>query len=307
MHHHIAFFGSSAYVLPLLDTLKGVGGLKIIITRPDKPVGRKQAILPSPPKQWAMQNNYPFFTPEQLSNDKEGVLAQFATHNINLCIVADYGQLIPSGIFDYPHFKTVNIHFSRLPDLRGPSPIQWTLLRGDTTAWISYFLLQKDLDTGPILFQKEFPLTGEETTGSLYTDLFKEAANNLSNVINRYTKGKIIPKIQDHTKATFCRRLTRDDGYVAWKTLENAIKGKEEYDLSKRFFDNSEFRIPNSELIARMTRAFSPWPGVWTILRSKGTRLKILKAHAKDGRLVVDIVQPEGKQEITWEQFKRVK
>lgn len=325
-----AFFGSSSYTLPILETLKKHTDFRLIITRSDKPEGRKKIITSPPPKIWGQKQSIEVITPESLTREREMVLSALERHHINVAIVADYGLLIPKDIFEKPRWKTLNIHFSKLPDLRGPSPVQWTILRGDTNAWISIFPIEEDLDTGPILSQKEYPLKGTETTGELYTSLFEFASTFLPEVLLDYTTGKITPREQDHTKATFCRHLTREDGCIDWETLQKAMRGEEEYDLEKRFFPEDQrhsdlpdgreesrrdpsaqhksFRmtsmskISNSIFIERMTRAFSPWPGVWTKvgIKNQESRIKILKAHLDGNKLVLDQVQLEGKKPESW-------
>ena len=209
----IIFFGSSQYCLPILNVLINNFNLKGIITASDKQVGRKQILSPSPVKQFALSHNLQYFTP----SDKNQLLTLYNklnSLNIDLFVVADYGMIIPEKIFSLPRHKTINIHFSRLPEYRGPSPVQYTILNGEKSAWISFMLMAKDLDTGDILKQIEFSLQGNETSGSLYTDLFNIAADNLVGVINDYIKGELKPIPQDHTKATFTKMFNKEDGYI---------------------------------------------------------------------------------------------
>src|SRR3989344_5076200 len=140
----VIFFGTSNYCLPVLDALKQNFDLKMVVTRPDKPVGRKKILTPSATKLWAQKNNIPVATS----------LTNLEMTDLDLGIVADFGSIIPGEIFNKPKLGTFNIHFSKLPDLRGASPIQSTLLRGDTTAWVTIFKLEATLDTGPFLWQK---------------------------------------------------------------------------------------------------------------------------------------------------------
>ncbi len=227
--------------------------------------------------------------------------------NLDLAIVADYGLIIPKEIFEIPKYKTLNIHFSKLPKYRGPSPVQYTILNGDRSAWISYILISEKMDTGDILLQEEFPLTGKETTGDLYQKLFVIASQKLPEVINNYVSDKITPKKQDDKMATYTKLLTRDDGFIPFPILKEAINGKTPIQIE------------------RALRAFSPWPGLYTNVTIKqfnnlpagkagetiSKRLKILKLHldqtTKDQRpttrIIIDLVQLEGKKPVSWKQF----
>ncbi len=311
---HTAFFGSSSYVLPVLETLKIHTDLRLVVTRPDQP--GKRALYPSHPKHWAIKNKIRLQTPEELIQTAPSIKQLIAEEKIDVNIVADYGLVIPKEIFSWPKFKTINIHFSKLPDLRGPSPIQWTILRGDASAWISFFLIEEDVDTGPLIWQEEYPLTGKETSTQLYQLLFQKAAEILPAVLEKYTSAKITPQPQDHSQATFSSRLSRNDGFIPPMIVKSLMQGKT-VKKGELVLKNLQSKIINSDLIERAVRAFTPWPGIWTTLsfvsksydRKKKIqlkrRLKILKAHVEGKMFILDQVQLEGKKRVSWEEFKR--
>jgi len=248
----VVFFGTSKYCLPILDALKNNFDLMEVVVMPDRPVGRKKIMAPCATKTWAIENNVPFS--ETLDTD------------CDFGVVADYGRIIKPEVFSKPRLGLFNIHFSKLPDLRGASPVQTTLLRGDTTAWITIIKINEGLDTGPILWQKEYPISPDDTTETLYTRLFKDVAKEIP-IIN--FEGKLIE--QDHTKATFCKMLTREDGFIDYKYISDPQ-------------NYNKFR------------AYTPWPGIWSI--KDGKRMKILKCHlgSKGDGLILDLVQFEGKK-----------
>lgn len=309
-----AFFGSSSYVIPILEALRTSTDLRLIVTQPDKPQGRKHLLTPSPPQVWALAHNIEVLKPNYLPAEKDQVMQALKKHSINLAVVADYGQLIPRDIFDLPKWKTLNIHFSKLPDLRGASPVQWTILRGDKEAWITFFLIAEELDAGQILFQHCVPLDGRETTEQLYIRLFQVTSNLLPEVLKKYSSNQLTPWQQDSSKATFTRRLTRIDGFVTLEVLQFALTGKSHPHFKPDFIPTSNFHPsadgPTPRIIQRMLQAFTPWPGVWTLIRIKNSessikelRLKLLKIHIEEPRLVIDEVQLEGKNPTTWKEF----
>lgn len=262
----IIFFGASKYCLPVLEALRPY--LKLVIVTTDKPAGRNQTLTPCATKVWAQQNGFPF----QETAPPDG--------KFDLGVVADYGRILPEEEFNLPKLGTFNIHFSKLPDLRGASPVQQTILRGDATAWITVFKLERTLDTGPILDQREFPIFPDDTAELLYTRLFAEAAKYLPKLLQNYqlriSQGEkesdiLIP--QDHAKATYCQKLTKQDGFVSWEQLQNPA-------LHPQIFTRY--------------RAVTPWPGLWTIKEEK--RVKILKCRLENHRLVLDKIQFEGKK-----------
>jgi methionyl-tRNA formyltransferase len=251
--------------------------LGLVVTRPDQPVGRAQVLTPSDTKLFAQEFHIPVTSPLTLKKDmpeRVDLEKKLIEIKPDLAIVCDYGLIIPEGIFKIPRIGTFNIHFSRLPEFRGPSPVQATLLRGDPTAWITIFKLtnppelEVKMDSGPILWQKEYPIKIDDTTQSLYTRLFEEVAKEIP-IIN--FEGKLTE--QDHSKATFTKFLTREDGFVEFSHL-----------LELKTY--SQFQ------------ACYPWPGIWTLRQAQGEppkRMKILKCHPGEGKLVIDEIQFEGK------------
>lgn len=312
----IIFFGSSEYCLPILKALNNNFQLIGAVTKPDSPIGRKQISTP-----------VQFFTPKDTSALSE-IKEQLKNLQPDIAVVADFGLIIPKEIFEIPKYKTLNIHFSRLPKLRGASPVQYTILLGEKSAWISVIIMNEGMDTGDIIWQKEYPLTGNETTESLYKKLFNNISLELPEVINQYAGNKLIPKKQNHSEATYTRALTRSDGFVPFEMIIDATHGKarEIRDYIDKFINknfivslpNCHTRLPARQVVTfieRAIRAFSPWPGVWTIVgirdqelgtRNEEKRLKILKSHIDidENLLVLDLVQLEGKKPVTWKQLR---
>ncbi len=323
---HTIFFGSSEYCLPVLESLQKNFKLTAIITRPDKEIGRNKILTPTPPKKFGLSHNIPVLTPKTAFEISK-LIPELKKFSPDLSIVADYGLMIPDEVISLPKIDTLNIHFSRLPKYRGPSPVQYTILNGEKSTWISIIKLVKKLDAGEIIYQKEISLSGDETTGSLYKKLFNIASVDLGSVLSDFALNRIKPIKQDESEATYTRKITKEDGFIPWEILTSAMGESKQMkpnidswpliklipELSAK--DGSAFGGD----IERALRAFTPWPGLWTeiILREipgiKGPkfressipkkRLKILKAHFENEKLVIDEVQLEGKNPVSWIQF----
>lgn len=275
----VLFFGSSDYCLPVVETLYQHFQLIGVVTQPN---------LSSPIKQFALSHNIQCLIPK---GKEELLLLKKKLEEVkpDLAIVADYGIIIPNEIFTFPRFKTLNIHFSNLPKYRGPSPVQYTILYGEKNACISVIIMDEGLDTGNIVYSKEVLLYDNETTESLYKKLFNNISLELPEVISQYAQNKLIPRRQDHKKATYTKLLTREDGFISSRLLDLAMQGKK------------------ASSIERALRAFTPWPGLWTIIQvhpNQPRRLKILAAHIEGNKLTLDQVQLEGKNPVTWKQFR---
>ncbi len=325
---NIAFFSSSALAIPLLNKLNEDFAVKLVITNPDKPIGRKQTLTPSALKTWAIKNKVDFLTPTTLKSftprsptkrDEVGpnflsVVEQIKALNIDLAIVIDYGLLIPKTIFTAPPLQTINLHFSLLPKYRGPNPDSFVILNGEKRTGISFVLIDEGFDTGDILAQKEVEVLPTETAGELHQRLYQETEKLSAYIINSWAKWYLDkkntqspitnhqpqlflpPKKQNNNSATYTKKLSREDGFIEWKKLLNA---------STKLFN--------------FYRALSPWPGIWTLLRQdfhlrqdyggqiggQAKRLKILKSHLEKEKFVIDEVQLEGKKPTSWELFKK--
>ena len=263
---HIVFFGTPDYVLPVLKTLYKYHDIVAVVTRPPRPTGRKQILVFSPVDNWAHKHKIP-------------VIFDFnEIPRADLGIVAAYGRIIPGFVICNFKFGILNVHPSLLPKYRGASPIQTAIAEEETQTGATIIKMDDKVDHGPIIAQFKDELTPEDTLETVRKRLFERSAQVLIDLIPNYLKGKIKPKEQNHKEATYTKILKKEDGFV------NLIKD-----------DPLE--------IERKLRAYAPWPGIWTRLKNQ-KRLKILKAHLKNSELVIDEVQLEGKDPVSWKQFR---
>lgn len=205
--------------------------------------------------------------------------------------LASFGTIVPKEILSFPKKGVLNIHPSLLPKYRGPSPVQAAILAGDKQTGVTIIKLDEKIDHGPVVAQFAEDIRPNDTAKSLYQRLFAQGIEVLKTILPAYLKGQIETKPQNHRLATYTKKLTRDDGKIDWQNSA---------DYNERFI-----------------RAMSPWPGAWTFVKlvhlrdepqaqhqlRKTKRLKILKAHLKNKKLVLDTVQLEGKKPVTFKQF----
>jgi len=281
----IIFIGTAEFGIPSLEKLIAKNyQILAVVTSVDKKIGRKQILTSSPIKQAADKWQVPVLQLEKIRNFK----LEISNLQPDLIIVVAYGQILPKSILDLPKFGCINIHPSLLPKYRGPSPIQTAILNGDLETGTTLMLMDEQIDHGPIISQKKTAILEDETGQTLHNKLAELSADLLIETLPDILADKINPKAQNDKKATYTKILTRDDG---------------ELDFSKK-----------AQELERQIRAFYPWPGTWIMLNDK--RLKILKAevaNSSDHRafatsenyLLPEIVQPEGKRKMSWEDFLR--
>ena len=212
----LAYFGSPDFSAKFLEKLlidisiKRLIEVKLVITQPDRPVGRKQILTPTPVKQVALKYGLKVL---EIGNFL-GKLDQLEIRNLDLCLIYFYGQIIPKDILLLPKYGFWNIHFSLLPKYRGPAPAVWSLINGDTKTGVSLVQTDEKLDHGDLIAQKEVGINPQETKIALEErldnisyDLFKKEAKNLLD-------GKINLTPQNHELSTYAGFPTKQDGYI---------------------------------------------------------------------------------------------
>lgn len=281
-----AFFGTGALAESVLAALVRNGHVpKLIITKPDAPQGRHMQLTAPYIKTWAEMKGISVLQPIKLDAE---FCRKLSTVDCQLFIVASYGKIIPENILSIPRKGTLNVHPSLLPLYRGPSPIQSALLDGAMTMGLSIMRLDNEMDHGPILTQTSFAIDEQATAGTLEVTCGQLGGDLLAEVIPHYLDGTLIPKEQDHSKATICKKIEKELGLI---TLET-----------------------RADVVQRKFRALSPWPGLYFFIKhhDKNLRVKItmvdLSLIGSETLVAGDVIQkviPEGKKEIDWESFKR--
>ncbi len=250
----VLFMGTPDFAVPSLRALteQANAGLAVagVVTRPDKPVGRKQQVVFSPVKQFALEHDIPVYQPGPLRRPE--ALALLRDLAPDLIVVAAFGQILPPEVLALPLHGCLNVHASLLPRWQGASPINAAILAGDAETGVTIMLMDAGLDTGPALARRATPIGADETAGELSDRLALLGAELLVETIPRWLAGIITLEPQDESRATMTRLLQKSDGRLDWQR-------------------------PADEL-ARQVRAYTPWPGAFTTW--EGRTLKVLRARA---------------------------
>jgi methionyl-tRNA formyltransferase len=267
----IIFAGSDNFSLTILEILSKTYLPIAIITESDRPAGRGKKIISTPIKVWAEKKNIPVFTPAHISD----IQTDLTKVEPDLIIVASFGQIIPKNILSIPKKGCLNVHPSLLPKYRGSSPITAQILAEEKKTGVTIIQLDEQIDHGPVVAQESIALDPQETQQSLTTKLTCLGGEKLIEIIESYLSNQIKLKEQNHAKAAYTKKLRKEDGLINWQE--------------------------KPELIERKIRAFNPWPGTFTF--AGGQRLKILTAHLDQGKLIPDLVQPEGKRPMKFTEY----
>ena len=253
----IIFVGTPEYGAIVLQGLVRNGYKPVlVVTAPDKPVGRKQIITPPPVKVIAQKYKIPVEQDEK----EDKVLFDYLKFKIknlkpDLGIVAAYGHIIPQEILTIPKYGFVNVHPSLLPRWRGSSPVQYTILEGDEKTGVTIIEMTDKVDAGPVIAQEEIKIEGNETYEILHNKLAGLGADLLLETIPKWLSSEIKPNPQNEVKATYAKILKKENGKINWEKPAEALE--------------------------REIRAFYPWPGSYAIWENHGllTKIKILKSR----------------------------
>ncbi len=259
---------------PILNYLNRNFNLKLVVTAPPKKTGRGQINkTDNRIASLAKKLSIPLLRPNKLDDQACGKINQAKPDFI---IVFAYGKIIPLDKIKTD--EILNIHPSLLPKLRGPAPIRYAILEGLEKTGISLMKIDQEIDHGPVIDQIEINMDNDENYYSLREKVSKKALELVKKNLKPYLEAKIKAKPQDHSQATFSKWIKKEDGLIDWD------------------------RSP--EEIERKIRAFNPWPGSYTKLKD-GKILKIYSAEIKNNKLKLGEVQLEGRNKISFKDFKR--
>jgi methionyl-tRNA formyltransferase len=268
---NVVFFGSSTYVIPIIEVLRKNFDLALVLTTERN----TNDAVPN----YCINNKIQYLSVSSLKDPL--ISSRLSFISTPIAVLADFGLIIPEEILNLFPKGIINLHPSLLPKYRGPTPVQNAILNGDKTTGISIMKLDDKVDHGPILRQEKEEILDTDTAESLYKRLFEKGAYLLPKTIGLYLGEKLIPVAQNHKLAIFTTPLTRQSGYVEISKIKDQI---------------SKIKLD------RMIKAYYPWPGVWfkTPLRQGSggqAKLKIIKL-LPFGRL-----QVEGKKPMSYKDF----
>jgi methionyl-tRNA formyltransferase len=255
----LIFCGTPSFAVPTFEALLAAGHeIALVVSQPDRPVGRAQQLTVPPVKQAALAAGITVAQPEKIRSNAEfrGQLESIALEAI---VVVAYGRIIPPWMLALPKFGCINLHGSLLPKYRGAAPIQWAVAMGDAFTGNSTMLLEEGLDTGPILLQQTVEIGPDQTAVELFDILAHAGAPLVVETLKGLADGTVKPELQNHEGATFAPLLDREDGRM-------------------------DFSARDARELYNRWRGFQPWPGAFTLL--DGKKLIVHRMAVEEGASV---------------------
>ncbi|MEN8727697.1 MAG: methionyl-tRNA formyltransferase [Sulfurovum sp.] len=256
MKYKIVYMGTPHYAKEILNTLIEAEDMEVslVLTQPDRPVGRKKVLTPPPVKLLALEHHIKILQPNRLSD--EGIEEAIKDVKPDFIVVAAFGQILPKSILEIA--PCINLHASLLPQYRGASPVQQSLLNGDEKTGVTSMLMEEGLDTGPMLEKVEFIIPSDMRLHALMAQLTSDACTLTLSTIRNYDN--ITAQAQNEDQATLCKKIKKSDGEVDFE---------------------------DANLIYNKYRTFEGWPGIFTADGTKFDGINIVDTTSKNSVLEI--------------------
>ena len=286
MNIKIVYMGTPEFsVGPLREIIKDYD-VEMVVTQPDKEVGRKRILTPSKVKEFALENNIKVFQPTKIREDYQEII----DIKPDLIVTCAYGQIIPKELIDFPKYGCINIHASLLPEYRGGAPIHHAVMDGKSKTGITIMYMNEKMDEGDILYQEEIDILDTDNTSIMFDKLSKLGSSMIREFIPKLINGEITPIKQDNSKATYAYNISKEDEKIDFNNITldiyNKIRGLSEIPGSYAFLDNKRVKIFNSRIGTKTTGSIGEIVGIY----EDG-----IGVRTKDSEIILTDIQVEGK------------
>lgn len=297
----IIFMGTPDFAVPVLQKLIADPSISIeaVVTQPDRKVGRKHILTPTPVKKAAVAADLNVLQPEKLRTSEE--LEKLINMDVDLLITAAYGQILPNSLLEAPRLGAINVHASLLPKLRGGAPIHYALIEGHKEAGVTIMYMAEKLDAGDMLSQSAIPIEEEDNVGTLFEKLSIVGADLLVETLPAILDGSIVAVPQNEAEVTFARNISREQERIDWnksaRAIFNHVRGMNPFPSSFTTFEGGNWKI--WEVVESFEETTAP---AGTIVSVDQT----IRVAAGDGKTVdIKVFQPAGKQRMTTSDYLR--
>lgn len=287
----LIFMGTPDFAVPSLERLIADGHtVSLVVTQPDKPVGRKQIMTPPAVKVCALAHEIEVYQPTSMRTEES--YARLAQEKADAIIVVAYGKILPKSILELTPGGCINVHGSLLPRYRGAAPVQWAVLNGDAEAGVTTMLLDEGVDTGDMLLTFSRPLDDTITGGELFDLLAQDGANLLSHTLDELQAGTLTPTPQPTEGACYASMLDKSMCPLDWnkpaRVLHNQVRGMNPWPVATCRVDGKVMKV----FVSRVGEATDAAPGI--VVSNQP-----LAIACGDGvTLILDEIQAEGSRRM---------
>ncbi len=298
MDKKIIFMGTPIFAAQILEDLLSNGyKIDLVVSQPDKKVGRKQIVTPTPVKEVALKHDIPVFQPIKIREDFGPIIEL----KPDLIITAAYGQIVPDEVLNAPTIECINVHGSLLPKYRGGAPIHYSVLNGDEKTGVTIMKMATKMDAGDIITQAEFPIGIDDTTAIVHDNMIEVGSKLLLDTLPQMFDGSYTLTAQDEELVTYSPNISKDQERIIWDkpalTVHNQVRGLSSWPGSYTMLDDKRFKIYLSKLTDDVATGT---PGSIANLDDEA-----IYVNCKDKQIKLVRVQPAGKKQMPVSDFVR--
>lgn len=249
----ILFLGTPGFAVPTLEKLISWSGCQVVgvVAQPDRPAGRGNKMHPPPTKVLAEKHAIPVLQPERLSRAPE-VVEQMQALKPDVLVMVAFGQILKKAVLEMAPLGVVNLHGSLLPKYRGPAPINWAIINGETITGATTMFSDKGVDTGAMLLQQEIAITPNMTSVQLAEKMSLEGAELVIKTLEGIVNGSVQPQVQDESQATYAPLLTREMGEIDWskpaEQIHNLVRGLQPWPGTSTTYNGAALKVVSTRL-----------------------------------------------------------
>ena len=297
----ILFMGTPNFSVPILEAIHKNYEICGVVTQPDKPVGRKKVLTPSPVKEKALELNLPIYQPQRIKEEVKTLLAL----EPDVIITAAYGQILPKELLEVPPYKAVNVHASLLPKLRGGAPIQRAIMRGFKETGVTIMYMSQKMDAGAILNQKALPIASDETSETLFEKLSYLGRDLLLETLPKLFENNLTPIPQNTKDVTYAYNLKPEEELLDFNELGDTLEAK----IRAFYPEPNTYTYLDLEKLKVIEAKFSSCENFYKHHSDapNGTVLKIIEngiaIKTPNGKLIITKLQLAGKKAMDVKDF----
>ena len=295
----IVYFGTPDFAVPTLRRLiESRHTVAAVVSQPDRPRGRGQKLQPTATKAVAFERGIPVLQPERIRDP--AFLSAIAALQPDLGVVAAYGRILPDALLQSPRLGMINVHASLLPAYRGAAPVHRAVIAGERETGVTIMRVVQELDAGPMMAIVRRAIGPDETSVDVERALAELGGPLLARVVDELAEGRATEIPQDHSRATFAPKITREESAIDWTlpaaAIHNLVRGLQPWPLVSGWIDGVRYLIHRTSLTDE--RSSAP-PG--TIVQASGDRLTVAGGDGQVLRILA--IQAEGRRALAPRDF----
>ncbi len=290
----VVFMGTPEFSVPVLKELIEKTNVKLVVTQPDKKIGRHQTLEPTPIKKIALESNIEVYQPTKIKEEYETILK----YEPDIIITCAYGQIIPKELLEYPKYGAINVHASLLPKLRGGAPLHKCIIDGYEETGITIMYMAEGMDSGDIIAQEKIKIEDLDNVGTIHDKLSTLGASLLTKTLPSIFEGTNDRIAQNEKEVTYAYNITREEEKIDFnrpaKDVYNQIRGLYPYPIAYTLLDDEIIKITESKISEKNTGQI----GEITEITKEGITVKCAEKS-----ITITKIKPSGKKEMSVSDF----